>query len=348
MRVQPTQGKSGRLGSRLMWAGRPRSTATVALLAFALLVVPIGPTSAPAADRTAAEPGPHEDRRSDDPTSDGPTLDDLLADDPAPGDPGADDDAPLFGDIPSSHRLVREIGWLVDVGVIEGFGDGTFRPGATVARGQLAAMLFRLSFNPDTKVFPPCEQEVVGASVGDVRQGCLYGAYMGDATDGGVDHALVLSHQVLGESGAIPWSAPLTATGATSHTDGLANTNDIFMNQSLAQSPVFEYAVTNTLNDGRTPADPDFWYVPAKDELDLVYDFVTTNGGPATWIDTTAGAGQLWLHWSSTESAISTPINPAPAAWLQFFGSGNAGLAATDSKSSATNRRVRLMRRVAL
>jgi hypothetical protein len=70
------------------------------------------------------------------------------------------------------------------------------------------------------------------------------------------------------------------------------------------------------------------------------------NGGPSIWIYTTGGADELWLHWSSTESSISTPINPAPAAWLQFHGSGNTGQPTTDCTSSAANRGVRLIRRV--
>jgi glucose/arabinose dehydrogenase len=49
-----------------------------------------------------------------------------------------------FTDVPSGHLFYDEIQWLVDNGITTGFSDGTFRPGANVARQAIAAFLYRL------------------------------------------------------------------------------------------------------------------------------------------------------------------------------------------------------------
>jgi hypothetical protein len=48
-----------------------------------------------------------------------------------------------FSDVPNSHAFHDEIGWGADNGIINGFEDGTFRPGNNVSRGASAAFLSR-------------------------------------------------------------------------------------------------------------------------------------------------------------------------------------------------------------
>ena len=49
--------------------------------------------------------------------------------------------APTFDDVPGDHVHADGIAALSEAGVVGGFGDGTFRPGAEVTRAQLATML---------------------------------------------------------------------------------------------------------------------------------------------------------------------------------------------------------------
>lgn len=48
-----------------------------------------------------------------------------------------------FSDVPNSHPFHDEIGWGADNGIINGYQDGTFRPGNNVTRGASAAFLSR-------------------------------------------------------------------------------------------------------------------------------------------------------------------------------------------------------------
>jgi len=56
--------------------------------------------------------------------------------------------SPSFPDVPTSHPFFDEIEWLVDVEVTGGFGDGSYRPGASVTRGSMAAFLHRFAVLP--------------------------------------------------------------------------------------------------------------------------------------------------------------------------------------------------------
>jgi hypothetical protein len=51
---------------------------------------------------------------------------------------------PGFSDVSPTDPFYDEISWMVDVGVANGFADGTFRPTAPVSRQATAAFLFRL------------------------------------------------------------------------------------------------------------------------------------------------------------------------------------------------------------
>jgi hypothetical protein len=49
-----------------------------------------------------------------------------------------------FRDVPSTHAFAREIAWMSQVGVTEGYSDGTYRPGSPVTRQAMSAFMQRL------------------------------------------------------------------------------------------------------------------------------------------------------------------------------------------------------------
>ncbi|HWO97692.1 MAG TPA: S-layer homology domain-containing protein [Bacillus sp. (in: firmicutes)] len=52
--------------------------------------------------------------------------------------------AATFTDVPESHVHFEAIDVLSDEGIINGYGDGTFKPGNTITRGQAAKIFARL------------------------------------------------------------------------------------------------------------------------------------------------------------------------------------------------------------
>ena len=67
-----------------------------------------------------------------------------------------------FDDVPTTHPFFTEIEWVADVGVAEGYGDGTYRPAAGVTRQAMAAFLARLAGVPDPE--PPPSASFVDVS----------------------------------------------------------------------------------------------------------------------------------------------------------------------------------------
>jgi len=53
-----------------------------------------------------------------------------------------------FPDVPGTHIFCEDIDWLVENEITGGFGDGTFRPGASITRGSMAAFLYRYEGEP--------------------------------------------------------------------------------------------------------------------------------------------------------------------------------------------------------
>jgi endo-1,4-beta-xylanase len=65
---------------------------------------------------------------------------------------------PVFTDLEIGDPFCGEIDWMVDEGISTGFDDGTYRPGATLSRAQMAAFLYRLSDSPRGDD-PTCEAD---------------------------------------------------------------------------------------------------------------------------------------------------------------------------------------------
>lgn len=66
-----------------------------------------------------------------------------LLGEPAPLSP------PGFSDVPADHPFADAISWAQEAGLTGGYGDGTFRPGATVTRQAMVAWMWRLAGEPE-------------------------------------------------------------------------------------------------------------------------------------------------------------------------------------------------------
>lgn len=63
---------------------------------------------------------------------------------PAPS-PGLAQPVGPYPDVPAGHPFAAHIAWSADRGLVQGYADGTFRPGAPLTRQAMAAMLHRLA-----------------------------------------------------------------------------------------------------------------------------------------------------------------------------------------------------------
>jgi hypothetical protein len=119
------------------------------------------------------------------------------------------------------------------------------------------------------------------------------------------------------------WGSYGIARGATSLTDGVANTTTLF-NLGLAAHPAAYYCRALTTGGYSN------WYLPAKDELMTCY----SNKASAPFVTSNAFVGNY--HWSSTEANGNV-------AWRQYF---DGGFQFAINKSAAND--VRAARRSSL
>ncbi|MEV7131808.1 S-layer homology domain-containing protein [Arthrobacter sp. NPDC093128] len=63
------------------------------------------------------------------------------------GKPAVRATAPVFPDVPVGSGFYNEVRWLADMGITFGFADGTFKPGASINRDQVAAFIYRYNLN---------------------------------------------------------------------------------------------------------------------------------------------------------------------------------------------------------
>lgn len=145
------------------------------------------------------------------------------------------------------------------------------------------------------------------------------GFYIGNITDGGFVYYLILAPKTTGQSSALAYKTDNTDdTGADSTTSGRSNSNAI----NDAAHPAAQFC------RGLSIGGFNDWYLPAKDELNVVYtNRASVGGGDALDVDGTS-------YWSSTESAPTT-------AWSQPFNTG-----AQNNSAKTISYRVRAIRRV--
>ncbi|MBP1234740.1 peptidoglycan/xylan/chitin deacetylase (PgdA/CDA1 family) [Arthrobacter sp. PvP102] len=63
------------------------------------------------------------------------------------GKPTVSATAPAFPDVTPSLKFYNEVRWLADMKITLGFPDGTFKPGASINRDQVAAFIYRYNLN---------------------------------------------------------------------------------------------------------------------------------------------------------------------------------------------------------
>jgi hypothetical protein len=112
------------------------------------------------------------------------------------GEPEVTGAAP-FTDVPASHLSHDAILWASQEGIADGYSDGTFRPGLSVARQGVAAWLWRLAGAPDVED-PPVFSDVPAGSLFEEPIGWLaaVGVTKGFA-DGTFRPTLAISRQGL-------------------------------------------------------------------------------------------------------------------------------------------------------
>lgn len=118
------------------------------------------------------------------------------------------------------------------------------------------------------------------------------------------------------QSSSVKWSTETVTTSATSATDGPANQAWVVDNKTLSNYPAFQLC-ENLNRHGHTD-----WYLPAKNELNVIYPNKAVIGGFTTN-----------SYWSSTEQSF---VN----GWVQQFSGGFQGY-----YSKGNNYAVRCVRR---
>lgn len=126
------------------------------------------------------------------------------------------------------------------------------------------------------------------------------------------------------DNGGMAWGPTDTTTGATSTSDGLANTDDLIA-----------YDIANSTNHAAAQSCRSLgtkWYLPAKDELNLFWTNSTSQGGALDLASIGINTGGTY-YWSSSE-------NTNNHAWEQRFFDGDQYL-----YGKLGPRRVRCVRR---
>lgn len=131
------------------------------------------------------------------------------------------------------------------------------------------------------------------------------GYYIGTIIDGGKNFALFLAEKAEGQNNSLQWkTSNNTTAGTASVTNGPANLAGMVA-AGIALHPAGQFCNNLTIG-GFTD-----WYLPAKDELNVIYTNRTAiSGGDAIDMDAT------WC-WSSSEYTASH-------AWSQRFSDGGA------------------------
>jgi hypothetical protein len=202
-------------------------------------------------------------------------------------------------------------------------------------------------------------------TIGQAYGGGFYAGKISTTANGVATHYLIVAPKASGEDSSRAWDVyGATTTGVTSVIDGPTNTASLAARGASYQAAVF----CNNLNSGSGLNTYKDWYLPAKNELEVLYYFLKpsttanntgsgsnanavspepfstnyTSGSPA---QTSAGIGfrdgetnafSPSRYWSSTE------LN-ADFAWRQNFSSG-----LQDYTEKFLNYYVRAVRRIAV
>ena len=85
--------------------------------------------------------------------------------------------AAKFSDVNSKTKGYNEIMWASEMGIINGFSDGTFRPTESITRAQTAVMIWRLNGSPD--VYGDVPFTDIGSCKPNVQKAILWAQQQG-------------------------------------------------------------------------------------------------------------------------------------------------------------------------
>ncbi len=106
-------------------------------------------------------------------------------------------------------------------------------------------------------------------TIGQAYGGGFYAGQISTTADGVATHYLIVAPKATGES-FVTWGVYGTTTGITSVINGPANTASLVALGASYEAAVF----CNNLNSGSGLNDYTDWYLPAKNELEVLYYFL--------------------------------------------------------------------------
>jgi hypothetical protein len=136
---------------------------------------------------------------------------------------------PTFSDVPAAHPFYAPIEAAAHAGIISGYADGTFRPGAGVTRGQLAKIVVNAAGWPlqtpaqpvftDVPAGSPFYEAIATAACHGIISGYADGSFRpgAGATRGQISKIVYLA--LTNSSGC---AAPAPADSATNGASGVA------------------------------------------------------------------------------------------------------------------------------
>lgn len=146
----------------------------------------------------------------------------------------------------------------------------------------------------------------IPSAIGAAYGGGYYAGQISTTADGIPTHYLVVADKSVGESGGLAWGPISTTTSITSVIDGPANSAAL---AALGGT----YAAATFCEDLNTGGYTD-WYLPAKDELAVIYYFLK----PGTATNNTSSGSTVYSVSPQPISTNYTSGNPAQTAATNF------------------------------
>ena len=149
-------------------------------------------------------------------------------------------------------------------------------------------------------------------NIGDAYGGGYFGGYISSTQNGIATHRLIVAPKASGETTAQWKNANTATTGADSLWDGFQNTADMVLDGNATVYPAAHWA------DSLSIAGYTDWYIPARDELEVLY-YNLKNVSQANYI----AGGNLGVNPSavpvgrpvSTAYTAARPAQTGLAAW---------------------------------
>lgn len=162
-------------------------------------------------------------------------------------------------------------------------------------------------------------------TIGEAFGGGFYAGKISTTGDGVADYYLIVAPKASGENSSKTWGPYGTTTGVTSVINGPTNTTSLVALGAAYQAAIF----CNDLNAGSGLNSYTDWYLPAKNELEVLYYFLK----PATTANNTdsgSNANAVSPEPISTNYTSGSPAQTT-ATSVNGFRTGEANAFATDT-----------------